>query len=53
MATENFQKLIDTLENTRAEREELYKWFHQHPELSMEEHETAAGCGEQRGREVD
>nr|VDG63767.1 carboxypeptidase [Streptococcus thermophilus] len=50
MATENFQKLIDTLENTRAEREELYKWFHQHPELSMEEHETAARIEEELKR---
>lgn len=34
--------LIKSLEATREEREELYKWFHQNPELSMEEYETSA-----------
>lgn len=29
------------LEENRGEREELYKEFHRHPELSMEETETA------------
>ena len=29
------------LEENRGEREELYKEFHKHPELSMEETETA------------
>lgn len=27
---------------TQSQREELYKYFHQHPELSMQEHGTAA-----------
>ena len=41
MATEKLQTLVDSLDSTREEREELYKWFHQNPELSMEEHETS------------
>lgn len=31
----------DTIAATRGKREELYKWFHQHPELSMEEFATS------------
>ena len=50
MANEKIQKLIDTLESTRSEREQLYKWFHQHPELSMDEHETAARIEEELKR---
>lgn len=29
------------LASTQSQREELYKYFHQHPELSMQEHGTA------------
>lgn len=39
---EQFAPFLATLEKTRSEREELYKWFHQHPELSMQEFETSA-----------
>lgn len=28
-------KLTEHLDDTKDKREELYKWFHQHPELSM------------------
>ena len=41
MATEKLQTLVDSLESTRDEREALYKWLHQNPELSMQEHETS------------
>ncbi|WIM68104.1 amidohydrolase [Corynebacterium breve] len=34
--------LVSRLASTRAERESLYKHFHQHPELSMQEVETSA-----------
>lgn len=50
MVNENIEKLLATLEETRAEREELYKWFHRNPELSMEEHETAARIEEELKR---
>ncbi|HEX8347719.1 MAG TPA: amidohydrolase, partial [Actinoplanes sp.] len=30
------------LEDLRAEQEQLYRWLHQHPELSHKEHQTAA-----------
>ncbi|MCP1388612.1 amidohydrolase [Corynebacterium aquatimens] len=50
MVNENIEKLSATLEETRAEREELYKWFHRNPELSMEEHETAARIEEELKR---
>ncbi|GAB3942492.1 amidohydrolase [Corynebacterium tapiri] len=33
--------ILSDLESTRADREELYKHFHQHPELSMQEFATA------------
>lgn len=36
------QQIIDHLDSSRDYREELYVWFHQHPELSMQEHETSA-----------
>lgn len=32
----------ESIETTRDQREELYKWFHQHPELSLQEVETSA-----------
>lgn len=41
MTTEKLQTLVDSLESTRDEREALYKWLHQNPELSMQEHETS------------
>lgn len=44
---ENLQVLFDTMDATRAEREELYTWFHQHPELSMQEARTAARVEEE------
>lgn len=50
MNREAADKLLATLEHTRAEREELYKWFHTHPELSMQEHETAARIDEELRR---
>ncbi|GAB3075908.1 amidohydrolase [Corynebacterium aquatimens] len=50
MNREAAEKLLATLEHSRAEREELYKWFHTHPELSMEEHETAARIEEELKR---
>lgn len=34
--------LLSALASTRAERESLYTWFHQHPELSTQEVQTAA-----------
>lgn len=33
--------LFDALESGRADREELYTWFHRHPEVAMEEHKTS------------
>ena len=33
--------ILSDLENTRSYREELYKFFHQHPELSLQEFETS------------
>lgn len=44
---ENLQVLFAALDATRAEREELYTWFHQHPELSMQEEHTAARVKEE------
>ncbi len=40
----------DTIDATREQREELYKWFHQHPELSLEEVETSARIEEEMTR---
>jgi amidohydrolase len=34
------------LEGIRAEQEELYRWMHQHPELSHQEHRTAAAVAD-------
>ncbi|GFK20227.1 amidohydrolase [Corynebacterium glutamicum] len=33
--------IVSDLDNTRSYREELYKFFHQHPELSLQEFETS------------
>ena len=35
------QKILSDLDKTQAERERQYKYFHQHPELSMKENHTA------------
>lgn len=35
------QQILADMEQTQAEREEEYKYFHQHPELSMQENHTA------------
>ena len=35
------QKILSDLDETQAEREKQYKYFHQHPELSMKENHTA------------
>ncbi|ATZ09636.1 amidohydrolase [Corynebacterium striatum] len=40
--TQLFESLETYLERTKAQREELYRWFHQHPELSLQEAETKA-----------
>lgn len=40
--TDRVRKILGDLASTRSEREELYKFFHQHPELSMQERGTAA-----------
>ena len=42
-----FAQFESSLNATRDEREALYKWFHQHPELSLEEHQTSARIGEE------
>lgn len=34
--------MFSTLDRTKADREALYKYFHQHPELSMQEIKTSA-----------
>ena len=39
--------IVQELEGTRAHREELYKKFHQMPELSLQEHRTAAAIREE------
>lgn len=36
----HLDELFDALSATRSHREELYRWFHQHAELSMQETET-------------
>lgn len=36
------RQLVDALQDTQSEREELYRWLHQHPELSMQERATSA-----------
>ena len=35
------QKILSDLDETQAEREKQYKYFHQHPELSIKEDHTA------------
>ena len=35
-------QLVGSLTATREAREELYVWFHQHPELSLQELQTAS-----------
>lgn len=35
-------KILEYLADTQQQREELYKYFHQNPELSLQEHNTAA-----------
>lgn len=46
--------VLSDVDSTRTAREELYVWFHQHPELSMQEHETSARiAAELRGYGVD
>lgn len=35
-------EILGDLAESQGEREELYRWFHQHPELSLAEHDTAA-----------
>ncbi|MFP7366588.1 amidohydrolase [Corynebacterium callunae] len=42
MAHPQLDVILAELEHNRAEREELYKHFHQHPELSLQEFETSA-----------
>lgn len=39
--TERARAILSGLASTRPQREELYKFFHQNPELSMQEHVTA------------
>lgn len=39
--TESARNILNGLASTQSQREELYKYFHQHPELSMQEHSTA------------
>ncbi|MCG7295937.1 hypothetical protein MHJ86_03525 [Corynebacterium afermentans] len=34
--------LVGSLATTREERETLYVWFHQHPELSLQELQTSS-----------
>ena len=42
-----FAPFESDLDATRGEREALYKWFHRHPELALEEHQTSARIGEE------
>lgn len=41
------QKILSDLDSTRDARESLYKFFHQHPELSLQEHQTSAKIQEE------
>lgn len=41
------QQILSDLDSTRDARESLYKHFHQHPELSLQEHQTAAKIQEE------
>lgn len=46
--------LLENLANTRAEREELYKWFHRNPELSSAEFNTIERIrAELKGMDID
>lgn len=45
--TGRFAPFERSLDHTRAEREKLYTWFHQHPELALEEFQTSARIGEE------
>ena len=36
------EKILSDLDTTRTDREELYKFFHQNPELSLQEDKTSA-----------
>lgn len=38
----SLEPFLSTLASTRTQREDLYRWFHQHPELSSQETDTAA-----------
>lgn len=40
-AMKHLDELFDALSATRTHREELYRWFHQHAELSMQETQTS------------
>ena len=46
-ADPRLRTLFDALGPTRAEREELYKWFHRHPETAFTEYETSRRIGEE------
>lgn len=35
-------QILGDLSDSRGEREDLYRWFHQNPELSLAEHDTSA-----------
>lgn len=48
-----FDSLAPYLESTREERVALYKWFHQHPELSMQETRTKARIMEELSAVAD
>ncbi len=48
-----FDSLAAYLDATRAERVELYKWFHRNPELSMQETRTKARIIEELGSVAD
>lgn len=42
MSTAPLQQILAELDATRTEREQLYVHLHQNPELSFQEHATAA-----------
>ena len=44
---EKFTPFLQSLEAHRGELENLYKWFHQNPELSMQEFATSARIKEE------
>ncbi|WP_333619665.1 amidohydrolase [Dietzia sp.] len=45
-ATADPKAILADLASTRSEREDLYVWFHQHPELGLAEHETSTRIAE-------